>query len=177
MEQKNYTLVHAFTDDWRLETVTQTRFLNTIYALMDSYYNLWQPVLHQVEKRFVPADDMHLAYTRPIPPLERLIASGFLTPEALKSLRAQQQAIDLFALHDQILAKFQHLFAYHGANLDKPENVFETLAYPELFPLLSQLLRLCLLQHLLTFSSYQSLFSLRFSCDRTKALYLDYLLT
>ena len=139
VEQKNYTLVRAFTGDWRLDTVTQTHFLNTIYALMDSYYNLWQPVLHQVEKRFVPADDMHAAHTRrihdhPIPPLERLIASSLLSPEALNTLCAQQQAIDLFALHDQILAKFQHLFAYPAANRDNPENVFETLAHPELFP-------------------------------------------
>jgi transposase InsO family protein len=139
VEQKNYTLVRAFTGDWRLDTVAQTRFLNTIYALMDSYYNLWQPVFHQVEKRFVPAHDMHSAHTRrihdrPIPPLERLIASGFLTPEALNTLRAQQHAIDLFALHGQILAKFQHLFAYLGADPNITENVFETLAHPELFP-------------------------------------------
>ena len=139
VEQKNHTLVRAFTGDRRLDTVTQIRFLNTIYEFMDSYYNLWQPVFHQVEKCFVPADAFHPAHTRrihdrPIPPVERLFASGFLSPETTYSLRSQQQAIDLFTLHDQILAKLRHLFTYPGAHPNKPENVFETLAYPELFP-------------------------------------------
>lgn len=139
VEQKNDTLVRAFTGDRRLDSVTQIRFLNTIYEFMGSYYNLWQPVFHQVEKCFVPADAMHPAHTRrihdrPIPPLERLITSGSLSPETKNSLRSQQQAIDLLALHDQILAKLRHLFSYPGADLVKPENVFETLAHPELFP-------------------------------------------
>ena len=139
VEQKNDTLVRAFTGDRRLDTVTQIRFLNTIYELMGSYYNLWQPVFHQVEKRFVPSVPSHPAHTRrihdrPIPPLVRLIATGSLAPDTVKSLRSQQQALDLMALHDQILAMLQHLFAYPEAAPDNPENVFETLTHHELFP-------------------------------------------
>ena len=76
VEQKNDTLVRAYTGDLCLNTVTQIRYLNTIYAKLGRYYNLWQPVFHQIEKSFVPATDSSPAHTRrkhdqPIPPLER----------------------------------------------------------------------------------------------------------
>jgi len=139
VEQKNDTLVRAYIGDWCLNTVTQIRYLNTIYEKLGRYYNLWQPVFHQIEKCFVPATDSAPAHTRrkhdrPIPPLERLIATKALLPHHVASLRAQQQAIDLWAFHEEILANLQHLYAYPINGSDQPENVFETLAHPELFP-------------------------------------------
>jgi transposase InsO family protein len=139
VEQKNDTLVRSFVGDWRLDTVAQIRYLNTLYTMMSRYYNLWQPVMHQVAKERIPTTADRPAYTRrvhdrPRPPLERLCETGDLTPAQEQALRAQQQAIDLLALREEIHTRLPHLFTYPAADPDQVENAFETLAYPELFP-------------------------------------------
>lgn len=139
VEQKNDTLVRAFLGDWRLDTVTQIRYLNALYTQLSTYYNLWQPVMHQVAKEHLSATPTRAAYIRrrhdrPRPPLERLCEAHLLSAAQEQALRAQQQAIDLLAFREQIETRLAHLFTYPSADADQPENVFETLAHPELFP-------------------------------------------
>lgn len=139
VEQKNNTLVRTFVGDWCLNTVTQIRYLNALYELMSVYYNLWQPVMHQVAKERISATPTRAAYTqrshdRPRPPLERLFDTHVLTPAQELAWRTHQQAIDLLALRDDIHARLDHLFTYPGADPASTSNVFETLAHPELFP-------------------------------------------
>lgn len=139
VEQKNATLVRHYINNQRLDTVTQIRYLNSIYDHLGQCYNLWQPVFHQIDKHHIPATADRSAYTqrvhdRPVPPLVRLISTNSLNPEMVQALRSQQHAFDLFAAQDQIRSMFRHLFAYPCAKPDTPENVFQTLANPDLFP-------------------------------------------
>ena len=50
VEQKNDTLVRAYLGQARLDTAEQCAALNALYDRMWTYYNLFQPVLHLVEK-------------------------------------------------------------------------------------------------------------------------------
>ena len=50
VEQKNATLVRAYLGQARLDTAEQCAALNALYDQMWVYYNLFQPVLHLVEK-------------------------------------------------------------------------------------------------------------------------------
>lgn len=139
VEQKNRTLVRQYIDNQRLDTVVQIRYLNTIYQLLGRCYNLWQPVFHQIAKQRLPATAERSAYTKrihdlPKPPLERLIATKTLSEDTLHTLRSQQHSLDLFASQERALRMFKHLFAYPCALPGVTENVYETLAYPELFP-------------------------------------------
>lgn len=50
VEQKNSTLVRAYLGYDRIDSVAQTLALNAVYDKMWIYYNLFQPVMHLVEK-------------------------------------------------------------------------------------------------------------------------------
>ena len=50
VEQKNDTLVRAYLGQARLDTAEQCAALNALYDQLWVYYNLFQPVLHLVEK-------------------------------------------------------------------------------------------------------------------------------
>lgn len=139
VEQKNNTLVRVFLGDCRLDTIMQTRCLNHLYDLMGRYYNFMQPVLHQIAKQWVPSATGQSGHTRrkhdiARPPVVRLCETQTLTPEQNQALRAQRAEINPLALRREIYAGLQHLFAYPGAVPGHPENVYQTLAHPELFP-------------------------------------------
>jgi len=55
VEEKNGSLVRHYLGTRRLDTVTQTRYLNTLYARMDDYHNFIQPVMKQIDKQWVAA--------------------------------------------------------------------------------------------------------------------------
>lgn len=139
VEQKNRTLVRFFLGDRRLDTVTQTRYLNHCYHLMGQYYNFFQPVLHLTAKTWIPATDTlpgHVRRTHDTArsPLARLCAPDVLAPQAQATWQAQRQNINPRALRLQIYQALEHLFSYPNATLQQPENIFETLAYPERWP-------------------------------------------
>jgi hypothetical protein len=139
VEQKNSTLVRAFLGDVRLDTVQQTRFLNRIYDNMHTYHNFIQPVMHQVDKQWIPHSDSTGGYTRrfhddPVPPVVRLCNAGVLSEEKRLELLAQRDAINPLALRRKFYADLQHLFAYPCAAPGESQDIFQTLAYPELFP-------------------------------------------
>ena len=139
VEQKNSSLVRAFLGDRRFDTVTQTRYLNHLYTLMDRYYNFIQPVMHQIEKQWVPAADGRAGYLRrkhdtPRPPVNRLCATDILTPTQKQALLTQQYDRNLLLLLQDIETGLAHLFAYPCAQPNESHSVFQTLAAPELFP-------------------------------------------
>ena len=138
VEQKNATLVRAFLGDYRLDTVQQIRYLNTLYDTFYLYYNFCQPVLHLVEKRYIPATETAPAHIRRVydaarPPVVRLADAQTLPAAQLAQLEAQRQALNPRQLRRTFYAGLDHLFGYPGATPGKVENVFETLAFPERF--------------------------------------------
>lgn len=91
VEQKNASLVRQYFGTLRLETTEQCQQMNEIYELMWLYYNLFQPVLHLVEKTVVEGKT-YRKWDQAQTPYARLKATGILSTE-------QQQRLD--ALYEQ----------------------------------------------------------------------------
>ncbi len=53
VEQKNDTLVRQYLGYERLDTAEQLDAVNALYERMWLYYNLFQPVLHLIEKEVI----------------------------------------------------------------------------------------------------------------------------
>ena len=139
VELKNGTLVRRLVGKRRLDSVAQIRYLNRLYERLMPYVNLALPVLRQVDKQRLPASPQRPAYTRrrhdtARSPAQRLCESGILTPAQQRCLREQLHALDLLAHRRQMVRDLPQLFTLPKADSEQPENVFQTLAYPELFP-------------------------------------------
>jgi hypothetical protein len=89
VEQKNATLVRAYLGQVRLDTLTQTESLNTLYDQMWHYYNLFQPVMRLREKVRFPERVIRRWDTAQTP-LARLLATEAGTPEARQRLQQLQ---------------------------------------------------------------------------------------
>ena len=74
VEQKNDTLVRQYLGDLRLDTPEQIAALNALYEDMWLYYNLFQPVLHLVEK-ISRGDKVRRKWDAAQTPYERLLES------------------------------------------------------------------------------------------------------
>lgn len=90
VEQKNATLVRAYLGTMRLDTPEQVAALDALYAQSWVFYNLFQPVLHLVEKTI---EDGRLRRRWDIAqtPFERLLATGVLTPAQEERLRTRYE--------------------------------------------------------------------------------------
>jgi IS30 family transposase len=87
VEQKNDSLVRQYVGTLRFETAEQCQQMDELYELMWRYYNLFQPVLHLVEKTVVDGK-MHRRWDQAQTPFERLKASGQLSAEQQHRLQA-----------------------------------------------------------------------------------------
>ena len=85
VEQKNDTLVRAYFGNERLDGEWQCDWLNAIYDQMWVYYNLFQPVLHLVDKQVVEGK-VKRKWDQARTPYQRLLASEVLTAEAKTKL-------------------------------------------------------------------------------------------
>jgi len=140
VEQKNYTLVRDYLGKRRFDTVTQTRFLNTLYQQMGDFYNFIQPVMRQIDKHWIPASDARAGYLKRChddarPPVERLCEAPCLDLRQQHTLWEQHAAINPLQLREQIYRDLQHLFDYPNARPGVVEDVYQTLADPDRFPL------------------------------------------
>jgi hypothetical protein len=139
VEQKNHSLVRQYIGDRRLDTVKQSRFLNTIYAKLDDLYNCIQPVMHQIDKQWISATTSRPGYLKrfhdtPRPPLVRLCDSPHLSPSQKQSLWRQRNALNPLQLRREIYRDLDHLFSYPNAHPDVVEDIFQTITNLHLFP-------------------------------------------
>lgn len=139
VEQKNHTLVRDFFGDRRFDTVVQTRYLNTLYEAMGDFYNFLQPVMRQIDKRWIPASSHRAGYLKrihdtPRPPVERLCQAPGLDLDHQRALWAYQASLNPLQLRRKIYRQRDHLFDYPNASPGTVEDVYQTLAYPERFP-------------------------------------------
>jgi hypothetical protein len=91
VEQKNDTLVRAYLGQARLDTAEQCAALNALYDQMWVYYNLFQPVLHLVEKTH-DGSRIRRRWDHAATPFTRLLATNTLDPagrERLERLYAE----------------------------------------------------------------------------------------
>lgn len=87
VEQKNDTLVRHYFGELRLETPEQVAVGNALYEQMWVYYNLFQPVMHLIEKT-VEGDKVHRKWDDAQTPYQRLLATHVLSPEQQTRLQA-----------------------------------------------------------------------------------------
>jgi len=80
VEQKNRTLVRAFVGYERLDNGAQCTALNALYDQLWLYYNLFQPVMHMIEKE-VTNGKLHRKYDKAKTPYQRLLSTHILLPE------------------------------------------------------------------------------------------------
>jgi hypothetical protein len=131
VEQKNDTLVRAYVGYERLDTIAHTILLNQLYDHMWLYYNFFQPVMRLGEKIRVPSDNNHMQirrrFDRAQTPLDRLCASGILTPDIQTALLSLREATNPRQLRQEIYARLDQLFALPCATADDPEDVYSTI--------------------------------------------------
>ncbi len=102
VEQKNATLVRAYLGQVRLDTVEQCAALNALYEQMWVYYNLFQPVLHLVEKTR-DGTQLRLRWDDAATPFSRLRATAALDPVERARLEARYATTNPRALRRSIL--------------------------------------------------------------------------
>jgi hypothetical protein len=107
IEQKNDTLVRAYLGHARLDTPAQTAALGDLYEEMWTYYNLFQPVLHLVEKRVVPDADggrgrLRRKWDAARPPYHRLLETGVLVAAERERLATLHRETNPRALRRRI---------------------------------------------------------------------------
>jgi hypothetical protein len=107
VEQKNATLVRAYLGQARLDTAEQCAALNALYDQMWVYYNLFQPVLHLVEKTH-DGTRIRRKWDAAQTPFGRLLATQTLDPTARERLERLYAETNPRALrrtiHDGLLA-------------------------------------------------------------------------
>jgi hypothetical protein len=101
VEQKNDTLVRHYFGDLRLETLEQITAGNALYERMWVYYNLFQPVMHLIEKT-VEGDKVHRKWDDAQTPYQRLLATNVLSPQQQARLQAVYEQTNPLLLHKEI---------------------------------------------------------------------------
>ena len=132
VEQKNATLVRAYLGHDRFDSVVQVLALNTLYDKMWLYYNLFQPVMHLVEKEVIRENGARARvkrhYDEARTPFDRLCKTEAILPEHREQLEALRDSINPRRLRQEIYDDIEHIFELPGAVPGAAENVHLTLA-------------------------------------------------
>lgn len=139
VEQKNSTLVRAYLGYDRLDSVAQTLAANRLYELMWIYYNLFQPVMHLVEKEVLRQDGQPARIKRrhdqARTPFDRLSATNAILPEHREQLDALRAAINPRQPRQHIYDAIDHLFSLPCTSPGAAEDVYLTLTEDSMFDL------------------------------------------
>lgn len=135
VEQKNDTLVRAYSGDERFDTVDQTILFNSLYDHMGFFYNFFQPVMRLKEKVIVPATDGHPAhiirrFDDARTPFDRLLASHCLPADQLLRLQTLRDSTNPRQLRLLIYTLLDQLFALPNADPESTQDVCLTLFRP-----------------------------------------------
>ena len=103
VEQKNDTLVRQYFGQLRLDTPEHIAAGNALYEQMRIYYNLFQPVLHLVEKT-MEGDRVRRRWDEAQTPYQRLLSTGVLSPEQQASWQALYEQTNPLVLREKIYA-------------------------------------------------------------------------
>jgi mannosyltransferase OCH1-like enzyme len=115
VEQKNSTLVRAYVGYDRLDTRAQCATLNDLYDQLWLYYNLFQPVMHMIEKEVVDGK-LHRKHDKAKTPYQRLLASNILLPEQKTRLAALYDKTNPRELHRKIYQTVEQLWQNKVSN-------------------------------------------------------------
>jgi hypothetical protein len=131
VEQKNSTLVRAYLGHERLDSVQQVLATNRLYDKMWIYYNLFQPVMHLVEKEVIRQEGQPARVKRrhdqARTPFDRLCATDAILPAHRQQLEALRDQTNPRQLRQQIYDAIDHIFSLPGAMPGITEDVRLTL--------------------------------------------------
>lgn len=132
VEQKNASLVRAYLQDKRYDTVDQVKAINYLYELMGIFYNLFQPVMRLEAKCWstdaLGSPKLKRKYGPAATPFQRLLTTKALNPmqiEAIQQLRYQTNVRDLHRLIGRQLFQVKLL---PNALPGEQQNVYHTLS-------------------------------------------------
>jgi hypothetical protein len=137
VEQKNRTLVRDYLGDGRLDTVAHVLATNHLYDLMWVYYNLFQPVMHLVEKKVIQNEGRPPSVVRrhdkARTPFDRLCETDAILPVHRGQLEAVRARTNPRRLRREIWEAVHAIAALPGAVSGHPENAYDTLAHSLVF--------------------------------------------
>lgn len=133
VEQKNSTLVRAYLGYDRIDSIVQVLALNALYDKMWLYYNLFQPVMHLIDKTVThqPGLPSHVKrrYDDAATPFDRLCQTDAILPHHRDQLSALRDSINPRRLRQEIYDAVGHIFLLPGAPSDRSQDVRLTLAH------------------------------------------------
>ncbi len=110
VEQKNDTLVRQYFGDLRFDRPEQIEAMNMLYEQMWLYYNLFQPVMHLIEKTAV-GDKVRRKWDQACTPFERLKATGKLSAEQEQRLQTLYEQTNPQQLREEIYQRLAQLWS------------------------------------------------------------------
>jgi hypothetical protein len=119
VEQKNHSLVRAYFGNARLDTPAQCAALNALYEQMWVYYNLFQPVLHLVEKTAM-GPRLRRRWDHAQTPYERVAATAALPAAQQARLDALYQTTNPRALRRAIYAGIEAILLPRATATTEP---------------------------------------------------------
>jgi hypothetical protein len=132
VEQKNFTLVRAYLGYERFDTVAHVLAVNRLYDKMWIYYNLFQPVMHLVEKEIVREEDqatrVRRRHDKARTPFDRLCETEAILPAHREQLEALRDSINPRRLRSEIHDDITHILDLPCAEPGSTQNVHLTLA-------------------------------------------------
>lgn len=131
VEQKNSTLVRTYLGYERLDTVAHVLAVNALYDKMWLYYNLFQPVMHLVEKEIVHKNGqctrVRRRHDKARTPFHRLCETEAILPAHQQHLETLRDSINPRRLRSDIYDAIEAIFNLPGADPGTTENVYHTL--------------------------------------------------
>jgi hypothetical protein len=115
VEQKNDTLVRQYFGDLRFDHPEQIEAMNALYEQMWLYYNLFQPVMHLVEKTAV-GDKVRRKWDQAQTPFERLKATGKLSAGQEQRLQRLYEQTNPQHLREEIYQGLAQLWSQSMAS-------------------------------------------------------------
>src|SRR6266702_6573827 len=110
VEQKNDTLVRQYLGELRLDTPEQVEAANALYERMWVYYNLFQPVMHLIEKIAIK-DKVRRKWDQARTPYARLKATGKLSVEQEQRLQTLYEQTNPHLLREEIYQGLAQLWS------------------------------------------------------------------
>lgn len=132
VEQKNSTLVRLYLGHDRFDTVEQVLAINRLYDKMWVYYNLFQPVMHLVEKEIVQDENgdtrVIRRHDKARTPFDRLCETDAISDLHRAQLEALRDRTNPRRLRQEIYDDLNHVFSLPCARPGSKQNVHLTLA-------------------------------------------------
>ncbi len=110
VEQKNDTLVRQYFGHLRFDRPEQIEAMNALYEQMWLYYNLFQPVMHLMEKTAV-GDKVRRKWDQARTPYARLKATGKLSVEQEQRLQTLYEQTNPHLLREEIYQGLAQLWS------------------------------------------------------------------